>query len=89
MAKFEKKKDKGGRKSGTKNRTMKPVEFCPDMIYTVEQTAAILQVAIRTVRNFVKRGELPASNTPAGLRIKGVWIDEYLNKAVMFKGEEA
>jgi hypothetical protein len=79
---FKQAPKKGGRKPGSKNQTKKPVDFSAEKIYTVSQTAAILQVDERTVLNYIKTGALKASDTSAGFRIKGIWIDEFLNQSV-------
>jgi excisionase family DNA binding protein len=59
---------------------MSDLELKRGKIYTVTQTASLLQMDERTVRKLVHRGDLPASKTAAGIRIEGKNIARYLEK---------
>ena len=52
-------------------------------MYTIAQTAEMLQMARKTVSAVIANGELKAARLANGTRVKGAWIDELVNDRLM------
>lgn len=60
-----------------------------DNIYTIEDAARYLKLAVITIRRLIDRGEIKASKVGRRWRIKKNDIDEYLQKSQNIRHESS
>jgi excisionase family DNA binding protein len=52
----------------------------PEVLYTLDEVAAMLKVSIKTVRRLIDDGKLKAIKIRGQLRIKQSDLDDYLSR---------
>jgi len=74
-----------GRQRPPKAQRKATLALNPDMVYTVDQLAEILQVSPKTARQVLRRGQIPAKKIGQEWRIMGESIKAYMSECVFLE----